>query len=73
MGEEDLRQVILTSLNSSYRGKVTAEAFNIEGKTDILVRHEGSNLFIGECKVLERRQGFRRDRGPALPLHRLAR
>jgi hypothetical protein len=37
---------------------VTAEAFNIEGKTDILVRHEGSNLFIGECKVWSGAKGF---------------
>lgn len=58
MGEEDLRQVILTGLNNSYRGKVTAEAFNVEGKTDILVRHEGSNLFIGECKVWSGAKGF---------------
>jgi hypothetical protein len=59
MSEEDLRQVILTGLNNSYRGKVTAEAFNIEGKTDILVRHEGSNLFIGECKVWSGAKGFK--------------
>jgi hypothetical protein len=58
MGEEDLRQVILTNLNSAYRGKVTAEAFNLQGKTDILVRHEGSNLFIGECKVWTGAKGF---------------
>lgn len=58
MGEEDLRQVILTSLNGSYRGKATAEAFNQTGKTDILVRHEGDNLFIGECKFWTGPQGF---------------
>jgi hypothetical protein len=51
MGEEDRRQVFLTNLNTEYRGQVTAEAFNGEGKTDILVRHpEGRNLFIAECK-----------------------
>lgn len=51
MGEEDRRHVFLTNLNDGYRGLVTAEAFNGEGKTDILVRHpEGRNLFIGECK-----------------------
>jgi hypothetical protein len=51
LGEEDRRQVFLTNLNTEYRGQVTAEAFNGEGKTDILVRHpEGRNLFIGECK-----------------------
>jgi hypothetical protein len=50
MGEEDRRQVLLTALNTHYSGDGTAEAFNVGGKTDILVRHEGSNLFIGECK-----------------------
>jgi hypothetical protein len=58
MGEEDLRQVILTGLNGHYRGKTTAEAFNQTGKTDILVRHEGDNLFIGECKFWSGPQGF---------------
>jgi hypothetical protein len=50
MGEEDRRQVLLTALNTHYSGDGIAEAFNVGGKTDILVRHEGSNLFIGECK-----------------------
>ena len=50
MGEEDRRQVLLTALNTHYRGQATAEAFNVSGKTDILVRHEGKNLFIAECK-----------------------
>lgn len=51
MGEEDRRQVIVAALNTHYRGQTTAEAFNVNGKTDILVRHsEGRNLFIGECK-----------------------
>lgn len=50
MGEEDRRQVLLAALNTHYRGQATAEAFNVTGKTDLLVRHEGRNLFIGECK-----------------------
>ena len=51
MGEEDRRHVLLTALNTHYVGAATAEAFNGNGKTDILVRHENKNLFIGECKV----------------------
>jgi hypothetical protein len=43
MNEEDLRQTILLSLNSHYRGQTTAEAFNRAEKTDLLVRHEGQN------------------------------
>jgi hypothetical protein len=59
MGEEDRRQVLLTALNTHYRGQTTAEAFNMGGKTDILVRHpEGRNLFIGECKFWEGVKGF---------------
>jgi hypothetical protein len=59
MGEEDLRQVLVTALNTHYRGQTTAEAFNLSGKTDILVRHpEGRNLFIGECKFWEGSKGF---------------
>jgi hypothetical protein len=58
MGEEARRQVILDALNTHYRGEGTAEAFNVSGKTDILVRHEGSNLFIGECKFWTGAKGF---------------
>jgi hypothetical protein len=59
MGEEDRRQVLLAALNTHYRGQTTAEAFNVSGKTDILVRHpEGKNLFIGECKFWEGVKGF---------------
>jgi len=59
MGEEDLRQVLLAALNTHYRGQTTAEAFNVSGKTDILVRHpEGRNLLIGECKFWEGSKGF---------------
>jgi hypothetical protein len=59
MGEEDRRQVLLTALNTHYRGQTTAEAFNVNGKTDILIRHpEGRNLFIGECKLWSGAKGF---------------
>lgn len=58
MGEEDRRQVLLTALNTHYR-QATAEAFNVSGHTDILVRHpEGRNLFIGECKFWTGSKGF---------------
>lgn len=59
MGEEDRRQVLLTALNTHYQGLTTAEAFNVSGKTDLLVRHpEGRNLFIGECKFWEGQKAF---------------
>ncbi len=50
MGEEDIRQHFLVQLNGHYEGKATGETFNAEGKTDILIRHEGRNIFIAECK-----------------------
>ena len=58
MGEEDRRQTILLALNTHYRGQTTAEAFNVSGKTDLLVRHEGQNLFIGECKFWSGSKAF---------------
>jgi hypothetical protein len=38
------------ALNGQYEGKATGETFNSEGKTDILIRVEGRNIFIAECK-----------------------
>ena len=37
-------------LNGQYEGQATGETFNFEGKTDILLRVEGKNIFIAECK-----------------------
>ena len=50
MGEEALRQHFLVQLNGHYEGQATGETFNYSGKTDILVRSEGKNIFIAECK-----------------------
>ncbi len=50
MKEEDLRQHFLVQLNGQYEGQATGETFNFEGKTDILIRAEGRNVFIAECK-----------------------
>jgi hypothetical protein len=58
MGEEDRRQTILATLNTHYEGRAHAEAFNVSGKTDILIRHEGRNLFICECKFWTGQRGF---------------
>ena len=51
MGEEELRDILLVILNAHFRGGATGETFNYGGKTDILIRHEGRNVFIGECKI----------------------
>jgi hypothetical protein len=58
MGEEHRRQTIVATLNTHYAGRATAEAFNVQGKTDILSRHDGRNLFICECKYWEGPAGF---------------
>jgi hypothetical protein len=50
MGEEDLRQHFLVQLNGQYEGTATGETFNGDGKTDILIRQDGRNTFIAECK-----------------------
>ena len=50
MGEEDLRTHFLVHLNGHYEGQATGETFNYEGKTDILIRAVGRNIFIAECK-----------------------
>ena len=50
MNEEDLRTHFLVQLNGQYEGQATGETFNYEGKTDILIRSNGKNIFIGECK-----------------------
>lgn len=50
MGEENLRTHFLVQLNGQYEGQATGETFNYQGKTDILIREEGRNIFIAECK-----------------------
>lgn len=50
MGEETLRQHYLVQLNGHFVGQATGETFNASGKTDILLRIDGKNVFIAECK-----------------------
>lgn len=42
--------LLLIILNGHFQGIVTGETFNGTGKTDILIRVEDRNIFIGECK-----------------------
>jgi hypothetical protein len=54
--EETLRDWLLFLLNANYEAPdgsalfVGGETVNGKGKTDILVRHQDRNAFIGECK-----------------------
>jgi hypothetical protein len=50
MSEENRRQTIVGTLNTHCQGRASAEAFNYQGKTNILIRYEDRNLFICECK-----------------------
>jgi hypothetical protein len=49
-GEEDIRNNFLVQLNGQFLGNATGETFSAAGKTDILVKVEGRNVFIAECK-----------------------
>lgn len=51
MDEESLRSHFLVQLNGHFEGAATGETFNYTGKTDILIRVDGKNIFIGECKI----------------------
>lgn len=59
MGEEDLRQHFLVQLSWNHAGSATAETFNHRGKTDILVRKDGQNAFIAECKFWKGPEAFK--------------
>ena len=48
--EESLRDTFLIALEARYDFQASGESFNKEGKTDILIKHEQQNLFVGECK-----------------------
>jgi hypothetical protein len=49
--ETELRDFLLVILNSTFDGAATGEAFNGDGKTDVLVKIQDRNVFIGECKI----------------------
>jgi hypothetical protein len=57
IGEEDLRWHFIMQLNAQYDG-VSGEAFNYQGKTDILVRTGNHNIFIAECKYWSGAKGL---------------
>lgn len=57
LDEETLRDMFLVPLNSHFEG-VAGEAFNHEGKTDVLLRYEGGNLFVAEFKIWSGAKAF---------------
>ena len=58
MNEESLRQHFLVQLNGQFEGKATGETFNMEGKTDILLREGDRNFSIAECKIWKGPKAF---------------
>lgn len=50
MEEEELRNVILSNLNSVFEGDAVGEAFSKRGKTDIYLKVDKGGIFIAECK-----------------------
>ncbi|WP_241664235.1 hypothetical protein [Pseudomonas sp. Sample_21] len=50
LDEESLRDLFLVPLNAHF-GTATGEAFNYQGKTDVLIRHGEGNLFVAEFKI----------------------
>jgi hypothetical protein len=56
-GEEDLRDLFVMHLAPHFQS-VTGETFNAAGKTDILIRHERTNVFVAECKFWKGIKGF---------------
>ncbi|KAB0300693.1 hypothetical protein F2Z80_16335 [Vibrio fortis] len=56
--EEHLRDHFLMMLEPNFNGSATGETFNKTGKTDILLRHENTNVFIGECKFWKGQKSF---------------
>lgn len=56
--EEHLRDHFLMMLEPNFEGSATGETFNKTGKTDILLRHESSNVFIAECKFWKGQKSF---------------
>jgi hypothetical protein len=58
LGEVPLRDTIWLALNTYYKGMASTEAFNKEGKTDILIRYQEKNIFIAECKIWSTESNF---------------
>lgn len=51
LNEEDLRSILLASLNGLYQGSAVGEAFRNHGKTDICIEKDSRAAFVAECKI----------------------
>lgn len=57
LDEEELRDVLLATLSTHY-DNASAEKFNKNGKTDILIEAENKAAFVGECKLWKGEKSF---------------
>lgn len=48
--EPNLRDLLLSNLNSIFQGQATGETFNNKGKTDIYLNIDKGNILVAECK-----------------------
>ena len=48
--EEALRDFLLMALSPNF-DSASGETFNKKGKTDILIRHKNTNVFVAECSI----------------------
>lgn len=60
LGETQIRDLLLVNLNTEFEGQAGGEVFNNRGKSDILIRVQDTNVFIGECKIWAGTTRFRR-------------
>lgn len=51
IGEEGLRDGLLSHINVIFEGKATGETFRKYGKTDIRIEEESRSAFVAECKL----------------------
>jgi hypothetical protein len=51
LGEEQLRDIILSALNGIFEGNATGETFVKKGKTDIHLKIDKGEILIFECKI----------------------
>lgn len=51
LSEEELRDLLVSMMNTNYPGSTTAETFNKLGKTDIRLHVNEGNVLICECKI----------------------
>ena len=58
LNDEDIRMLLLVLLNGVDGGAATAETFNHQGKTDMLIRADGKDVFITESKVWSGAKAF---------------